>query len=295
MRHANQKAILILPLLLGIFLLFSLPVFATTYYVDTDADDGGDGTTPALTGPNCAWNEISDITGISPGDLILFNRTDTWREQLTVPSSGSSGNPITFGAYGSGADPIINGADLITGWTQDTEESGGVFASGLEDEVDAFTTDFTGKSESSGTCSIVQSPVNNGADSAKCVLTAQDGTPYFYKTFTEQSDFYFRFYFYVGSSWDTSANNKGHWLILGKDGATQVIRVYMYEDTATEKVYVFFYLNVPAIFIVTSAAGKAFEFETLPPYFSTGRLANKQDVNKSIKQKCPNMPNLWEL
>lgn len=94
---------------------------ASIFYVNADADDGGDGTTTATTGANCAWNEISDIAGLSAGDFVLFDRGDTWREQLTVPSSGTSGNSITLGAYGSGTDPIINGADLVGTWTEYTE------------------------------------------------------------------------------------------------------------------------------------------------------------------------------
>ncbi|MGE5296307.1 MAG: InlB B-repeat-containing protein, partial [Solirubrobacterales bacterium] len=53
----------------------------------------------------------------SPGDRILFNRGQVWREQLVVPSSGVSGNPITFGAYGSGSRPAIKGSALPGGWT----------------------------------------------------------------------------------------------------------------------------------------------------------------------------------
>lgn len=116
MRRPVSKAFVILSLFAFILLGFSIQGFSTIYYVNTAADDGGDGTTQELTGANCAWNEISDITGLSAGDSVLFNKGNTWREQLTVPSSGSSGSPITFGAYGSGADPIINGADLIETW-----------------------------------------------------------------------------------------------------------------------------------------------------------------------------------
>lgn len=117
MRHTKRKAFLILPLLLGIFLLFSLPGWSTTYYVKNGGDDAKDGLSDAN-----AWETIAKVNGSSfnAGDSVLFKRGSLWREQLTVPSSGSSGNPITFGAYGSGADPIINGADLITGWTTDS-------------------------------------------------------------------------------------------------------------------------------------------------------------------------------
>jgi len=51
-----------------------------------------------------------------PGDTILFKRGEIWREQLIVPSSGTEGNPITFGAYGEGEKPKITGADIVTNW-----------------------------------------------------------------------------------------------------------------------------------------------------------------------------------
>lgn len=89
------------------------------YYVDTNAAAGGDGTTSELTGPTCAWDTIADVNGaaFSDGDFVLFRRGCTWREKLTVPSSGSVGSPITFGAYGTGAKPIISGADIKSSWT----------------------------------------------------------------------------------------------------------------------------------------------------------------------------------
>jgi hypothetical protein len=84
-----------------------------TYYVDT-ASTGGNGTTQATSGANAAFATVAAVNAgsFSPGDSILFKKGCVWREQLTVPSSGSSGNPITFGAYGSGADPIISASDL---------------------------------------------------------------------------------------------------------------------------------------------------------------------------------------
>jgi hypothetical protein len=64
------------------------------------------------------WKTIAHVNAqrFNPGDSILFNRGDTWREQLSVPSSGSQGNPVIFGAYGAGALPIISGGNLETGW-----------------------------------------------------------------------------------------------------------------------------------------------------------------------------------
>jgi hypothetical protein len=88
----------------------------TTYYVDNAAgDDLNSGTSQ-----DQAWKTIAKVNGSSfrPGDQILFKRGGVWREQLTIPSSGVAGNPITYGAYGSGAKPIITGADTVTNWTQ---------------------------------------------------------------------------------------------------------------------------------------------------------------------------------
>ena len=89
------------------------------YYVNTAADAGGDGTTQELTGEHCAFKTIAQVNAASPaaGDSILFNKGNTWREQLDVPTSGSEGSPITFGAYGEGVDPKVLGSDIITGWT----------------------------------------------------------------------------------------------------------------------------------------------------------------------------------
>jgi len=47
----------------------------------------------------------------------LLARGDVWREPLTPPSSGSSGNPIVFDAYGSGTAPEITGYQAMSGWS----------------------------------------------------------------------------------------------------------------------------------------------------------------------------------
>ena len=85
----------------------------TTYYVDaSNGDDNNDGLTESS-----PWKTIQKVNkwSFSPGDHILFKRGETWREELIVPSSGTSGNPITFGTYGSGTAPVINGSDSVSG------------------------------------------------------------------------------------------------------------------------------------------------------------------------------------
>lgn len=69
-----------------------------TYYVDATTG-GGDFTTIA---------QVNAHT-FAPGDFIYFARGCTWQEKLTIGQSGTNGYPITYGAYGGGADPKIFG------------------------------------------------------------------------------------------------------------------------------------------------------------------------------------------
>ena len=96
-----------------LFIFFGLTASSTTYYVSSSGNDANNGTSITT-----SWRTIAKINNSTflPGDFILFRRGDTWREQLIIPSSGLAGNPITFSAYGNGAKPIINGADIITNW-----------------------------------------------------------------------------------------------------------------------------------------------------------------------------------
>lgn len=92
-------------------------LWAAVYHVDaTGGNDSNNGT-------SAPWKTIAKVNSsrFLPGDSILFKKGETWREVLSFPSSGSMGNVITFGAYGSGMNPIISGSDLITaGWAKDS-------------------------------------------------------------------------------------------------------------------------------------------------------------------------------
>jgi hypothetical protein len=98
------------PVLLFFFLFllnFLLPNFvkAATYYVSITGSDTNPGTQAQ------PWKTIAKVnaSSFSPGDSILFKRGETWSETLIPPSSGSAGSPITFGAYGTGDLPTIDG------------------------------------------------------------------------------------------------------------------------------------------------------------------------------------------
>jgi len=93
-------------LLIFVSLVFlALPLSATTYYVDncvtlgSDSNNGTSASTP--------WLTVAKVNGFSfsPGDTVEFRKTCSWNEVLNPGTSGSPGSPITFDAYGAGANP----------------------------------------------------------------------------------------------------------------------------------------------------------------------------------------------
>ena len=79
----------------------------------------GNGISQTCSGATAPFQHIAEVNALTyaAGDQILFAKGQTWRETLTVPTSGSAGTPITIGTYGTGAKPIIKGSDIITSWT----------------------------------------------------------------------------------------------------------------------------------------------------------------------------------
>ena len=79
----------------------------TTYYVSSSVgSDQADGHTPRT-----AWRTLDRVNSASlkPGDRVLFQRDNLWRGQL-LPQSGADGKPVTYGAFGKGAKPILQAA-----------------------------------------------------------------------------------------------------------------------------------------------------------------------------------------
>lgn len=190
----------------------------TTYYVsNTGHDTNNNGLSEGA-----PWLTIAKVNAstFSAGDSILFKRGDTWREQLTVPSSGGAGSPITFGAYGSGEKPIFNGSNLVTTWSSDAVESGGVFVSGFETETSLFTTEWTGKTTNGTNSAVVQTTTKaHGTSAAQFTFDGTNKLSYAYKTITGQSDAYIRLYFMLPEDPGTGAWGTHYFLGL-KSGAT---------------------------------------------------------------------------
>ena len=101
-------------LLLLCILLICIKANATSYYFSTSGSDANTGTSSAS--PFKTITQLNKLV-LKPGDSILFKCGDTLRGQINLNYSGTSSLPIVFTSYGSGAKPVISGAELITGWS----------------------------------------------------------------------------------------------------------------------------------------------------------------------------------
>lgn len=105
-------------LFLSILLLQpTLFLSAATYYVSNTGNDGANGTSTGA-----PWQTIGHVNGVTlhAGDTVLLQRGGVWRGDpidLYLSPSGTSGNPITFSAYGTGARPQIVESVVVSGFT----------------------------------------------------------------------------------------------------------------------------------------------------------------------------------
>jgi len=84
------------------------------YYVAASGSDSNDGLTEATPFKTVAH---ANTLALEPGNQILFKKGDTFEGAIAAAYSGSSGSVIKYGAYGSGANPVIKGTSVVTGWT----------------------------------------------------------------------------------------------------------------------------------------------------------------------------------
>jgi parallel beta-helix repeat protein len=98
--------------ILSIF--FCLNASATTYYISTTGANGNSGLSAGF-----PWQTLPKVnaTPLTGGDSVLFKRGDNFYGFLKIIYSGSVGNPIYYGAYGSGVNPIITGFTTVGAWT----------------------------------------------------------------------------------------------------------------------------------------------------------------------------------
>jgi len=81
----------------------------TAYYVSNSGSDSNNGISTGS-----PWKSVAHVVAFEPslraGDCVLFQRGGVWSEELKISNvHGTQTNPITFGNYGSGNLPVIDG------------------------------------------------------------------------------------------------------------------------------------------------------------------------------------------
>ncbi|MFO1478038.1 MAG: right-handed parallel beta-helix repeat-containing protein [Verrucomicrobiota bacterium] len=87
---------------------------AASYYVAANGSDTNNGT--SIDTPLQSLAKAGSLP-LNPGDVVLFRRGDVFRGQLNLARSGSAGNPIVLGAYGTGNPPVLTGTVPVSNWT----------------------------------------------------------------------------------------------------------------------------------------------------------------------------------
>jgi len=101
-----------------ILMCLAIPALAgTTYYISSSGNDANNGTSPST--PWKTPNRVTQAT-FQAGDNILFKRGDVFQGEITQQYglNGTANQRITFGAYGTGAKPIIYGDMTGATWTK---------------------------------------------------------------------------------------------------------------------------------------------------------------------------------
>ena len=96
-----------------LILLISLAVQATDYYCSDTGSNTNNGLSELSPFDYAKAKTILYVAG----DRLLLKRGGTYYGDWTITRSGSAGNPITIGAYGTGANPIITGFTTVSAWT----------------------------------------------------------------------------------------------------------------------------------------------------------------------------------
>lgn len=98
------------------FVLLSLSAQSINYYISNSGNDANNGTSPSS-----AWRTIDKVNQMMgsflPGDSILFQRGGRFRGEIDFTASGNTAQQIYIGAYGAGNLPVIEGSEILSGWT----------------------------------------------------------------------------------------------------------------------------------------------------------------------------------
>lgn len=126
----NMKSLCLL--VLFALLVCKIDSYAATYYFSSSI--GNDSRTAAQAqSESTPWKSIEKLNSImgslSPGDKILFKRGEVFYGTIQVSKSGNSGAPIIFGAFGTGAKPVLTTMSIVNNWSS---LGNGIYVSNLD-------------------------------------------------------------------------------------------------------------------------------------------------------------------
>jgi parallel beta-helix repeat protein len=102
-----RTAIILFGLTFG---LFSTSAQGTTYYLDSTSGNDWHGGTEITRALKTLFSASAKL--YHPGDQILLKAGSVWKgETLQLATSGESGEPIIISSYGTGIQPILDGAN----------------------------------------------------------------------------------------------------------------------------------------------------------------------------------------
>ncbi len=89
------------------------------YYVDAVAGlDSNNGLSPATAVKTLGRVNELELDGTIR--KVFLKRGQSWEGTIEVKAGGSAARPVIYSAYGVGDKPVIDGSQVITGWTHDT-------------------------------------------------------------------------------------------------------------------------------------------------------------------------------
>jgi hypothetical protein len=89
---------------------FAAPSYAagTSYYINNQPGSNcSDGGAHTVAQPWCTFGPANRIKSFTAGDQILLARGGSWNQELSLAGRGTLSEPVTLGAYGTGAKPKI--------------------------------------------------------------------------------------------------------------------------------------------------------------------------------------------
>ena len=92
------------------------PASAARYYFAMAGDDARNNGRSANSPFKSLTRLNTLIPLLQPGDSVLFRRGDEFKGAIVVTRAGKKEAPLYFGAYGTGAKPVVSGLEQVVNW-----------------------------------------------------------------------------------------------------------------------------------------------------------------------------------